>query len=375
MKKTTVLLAGLMSISILSSNIISAYAAEKEVQPSENVAVNDNPENQSESEKIPCLVSVRFGEDFNAGFLKDYKKSLIDEGKSADDVKSIVGALNLQINETGKIDDPDIEAKRLEYCAKKTDEELDRIVSEIGIKRSEAEILPSGDRYNYNIKASLTSEQRNAAEKLTGCHKIVFTEEEAVKYNGKIKNQEMIDLIREGKERFKVNITVIPSDSEMTETEYNAYVAEMLSPFDITSFELNVVSFGYIGDIKTALKVSATISEEQLVKLCELESVKGVDSTEFHAPTAVPTSEPTAAPSAVPTNTPEDKGVTYQTGDISGDGIIDLSDLTTLSLALVGDSELTSDQLSAADIDGNGKADLSDLARLKQYLSKVITSL
>ncbi|MBR3024382.1 MAG: dockerin type I repeat-containing protein, partial [Oscillospiraceae bacterium] len=56
------------------------------------------------------------------------------------------------------------------------------------------------------------------------------------------------------------------------------------------------------------------------------------------------------------------------------DGTIDITDLTSLSLALLGDSELTEEQKSAADIDGDGVVTLADLARLQQYLSKKIDS-
>lgn len=62
-------------------------------------------------------------------------------------------------------------------------------------------------------------------------------------------------------------------------------------------------------------------------------------------------------------------------GDINSDGKIDLIDLTEISLAILGDKTLTESQIKAADIDENGKADLPDLARMKQYLSNVITSL
>ena len=61
-------------------------------------------------------------------------------------------------------------------------------------------------------------------------------------------------------------------------------------------------------------------------------------------------------------------------GDINYDGTIDITDLTSLSLALLGDSELTEEQKSAADIDGDGVVTLADLARLQQYLSKKIDS-
>ena len=61
-------------------------------------------------------------------------------------------------------------------------------------------------------------------------------------------------------------------------------------------------------------------------------------------------------------------------GDINSDGKIDTTDLTELSLALIGDKDLTEDQKKAADLDKDGKAALSDLARMRQYISKIITS-
>ena len=62
-------------------------------------------------------------------------------------------------------------------------------------------------------------------------------------------------------------------------------------------------------------------------------------------------------------------------GDVDLNGSIDVTDLTGLSLALLGDSELTEEQKSAADVDGDGAVTLADLARLQQYLSKKVDSL
>ena len=42
---------------------------------------------------------------------------------------------------------------------------------------------------------------------------------------------------------------------------------------------------------------------------------------------------------------------------------------------LLGDRNLTDDQLKAADVDGDGTLSLADLAKLRQYLSKKIDSL
>ena len=66
---------------------------------------------------------------------------------------------------------------------------------------------------------------------------------------------------------------------------------------------------------------------------------------------------------------------TVTTGDIDLNGTIDVTDLTELSLALIGDKELSDDQQKAADVDVDGAVTLADLARLQQYLSKKIDKL
>ena len=63
------------------------------------------------------------------------------------------------------------------------------------------------------------------------------------------------------------------------------------------------------------------------------------------------------------------------TGDVSGDGKVDVTDLTMISLALLGDLNLTDAQSQVADINHNDKVDLSDLATLRQFLSKKIEKL
>jgi len=66
---------------------------------------------------------------------------------------------------------------------------------------------------------------------------------------------------------------------------------------------------------------------------------------------------------------------TVTTGDIDLNDTIDVTDLTELSLTLIGDKEFSDDQQKAADIDGDGAVTLADLARLQQYLSKKIDKL
>jgi len=65
----------------------------------------------------------------------------------------------------------------------------------------------------------------------------------------------------------------------------------------------------------------------------------------------------------------------YVSGDIDGSGTIDVTDFTEVSLALLGDRDLTDEQQKAADVDGDGSLSLADLAKIRQYLSKKIDSL
>lgn len=56
-------------------------------------------------------------------------------------------------------------------------------------------------------------------------------------------------------------------------------------------------------------------------------------------------------------------------GDVNGDGVADLTDLTLISIYLMTGSGIDQSKRSAADVDGNGQIDIADLARFKQYVS------
>lgn len=61
----------------------------------------------------------------------------------------------------------------------------------------------------------------------------------------------------------------------------------------------------------------------------------------------------------------------FEAGDIDGNGVTDLTDLSYLSLYLLGAKELIGlPQQNAADVTGDSMIDISDLATLKQYVSK-----
>lgn len=83
-------------------------------------------------------------------------------------------------------------------------------------------------------------------------------------------------------------------------------------------------------------------------------------------------------------NTPADTTTTTVTtpgtdeisyGDFDRNNIVDMSDLTTLSLYLLKDMEFTDEQIKAADVTGDEEVNLADLAHLKQYIMKVTSVL
>ena len=57
-------------------------------------------------------------------------------------------------------------------------------------------------------------------------------------------------------------------------------------------------------------------------------------------------------------------------GDVNEDGIVDLTDLSILSVYLMGGKSLTSSQRLNADVQYDGEVDIADLALFKQYICK-----
>jgi len=62
-------------------------------------------------------------------------------------------------------------------------------------------------------------------------------------------------------------------------------------------------------------------------------------------------------------------------GDIDGDGVADVSDLSLMSLAMIGDTRLDDGQINNCDLDGDSQFTLADIAKLRQFISKIIEEL
>lgn len=83
-----------------------------------------------------------------------------------------------------------------------------------------------------------------------------------------------------------------------------------------------------------------------------------------------PKDDPIVTDPSQPTTPPDSGNDTIIYGDLNDDKNVDLTDLTTLSLALLKDVTLTEKQKLCADVQYDGEINLADLAKFKQYISK-----
>ena len=61
------------------------------------------------------------------------------------------------------------------------------------------------------------------------------------------------------------------------------------------------------------------------------------------------------------------------TGDVNGDGTVDISDATMIQKVVAGSTTFTSDQMSAADVDNDGYISVIDVTLIQKYAAGVIT--
>ncbi|MCI6580889.1 MAG: dockerin type I repeat-containing protein, partial [Oscillospiraceae bacterium] len=85
-----------------------------------------------------------------------------------------------------------------------------------------------------------------------------------------------------------------------------------------------------------------------------------------------PVTTPPAVTTPAPETTEPSETLELIIGDVDGNGRVDVTDLTFLSLNLIGEHELSGDNEKAADVDMDGKITLADLARMRQFLSRIV---
>ncbi len=62
-------------------------------------------------------------------------------------------------------------------------------------------------------------------------------------------------------------------------------------------------------------------------------------------------------------------------GDMSGDGVVDINDVTDIQKLIIGEEELTAQQLYVSDVDGDGIVCVRDATYIQKYLAGVIETL
>jgi hypothetical protein len=88
------------------------------------------------------------------------------------------------------------------------------------------------------------------------------------------------------------------------------------------------------------------------------------------SPSPVPTESVTPAPTGTPAT--QEPAVKFTYGDLDDNGVVDITDLSVLSIHFVDRTPFTKAQELAADVTGDSELNLADLAHLRQYVSKLI---
>lgn len=60
-------------------------------------------------------------------------------------------------------------------------------------------------------------------------------------------------------------------------------------------------------------------------------------------------------------------------GDVTGNGVVDITDLSYMSLYLIGDFKPNETQIKIMDVDASGECNMADLATMRQFLSHMLT--
>lgn len=142
------------------------------------------------------------------------------------------------------------------------------------------------------------------------------------------------------------------------------------------SFKNNKVTLLFEGTKKPAETTTVTTTQKPEETTTSATTTQKPEETTTSVTTTQKPEETTT--SATTTQKPEETTVTTnnvpvpqnKVGDFNADGETDLTDLTLLSLYLLGDSDFNEVQLSLADVNADGSIDVADLAHYKQFVSK-----
>ncbi|MDO5558886.1 MAG: glycoside hydrolase family 9 protein [Oscillospiraceae bacterium] len=99
-------------------------------------------------------------------------------------------------------------------------------------------------------------------------------------------------------------------------------------------------------------------------------TTKLTTTTEATTTTVTPVTTVTTTPSSVSATTLSTPIGEIMYGDLDGNKVVEMTDLTKMSQFFIGDIKLTDSEKAAAEVNGDGDLNLADLSHLKQYILK-----
>ncbi len=151
--------------------------------------------------------------------------------------------------------------------------------------------------------------------------------------------------------------------------------------WNVDSATSKIIQYGYGGELKWGIWWidcgTFTIDSIKVYTDGSSSATTTTKTPEVTTAPAVTTMVTTTSKAAVSSSDVTSGGDVKPTliGDITGDGDIDVRDVTLLNQYIVKLTDLDAQQIANADIIKDGKIDLKDLGQLKKYLIKVIDSL
>jgi len=340
-------------------NLIPELPDETEMPPFEGgMTVDDLYVPDENGRKLSMITVYVSGDiDFKHFLIEEYQPSLISEGMTEEEADAKCMSVYNEYISRGIITNAKIKSAYESYLYDRfTEAAADEVYRITSDRSREFEIS-----YDYpaassvKIKLRLSDEEFGAAE---SCYDVLNAQntEEIIRYGRKLDDKKTVQAIRRGDETIPVSVYVKYSVGFMSEDEAASFFRNLSGVTGPVIVEKGADSAYF----------SAEAAPGQIELLASHDIVKSIGYTNIF------TGDGRQPAEANPTTVPADFTVS---GDINSDGKTDLTDLSELSLALVGDKVLTESQQKAADVDGDGEVKLTDLAKLRQYISKVIDKL
>jgi len=293
-------------------------------------------------------------------FLLEHEKQLVSEGFSPEEAEKKCHSVYDEFMNSGIISDSSLKSEYKDYLFRLLYQTAEEAVSVItgnpGRDFSLDYDYDNPEPDSITVKLRLSDGELKNAEIYPSVY-VVMNSDEMRYYSGKLNDMKLVNALRSGQSSIPVCVCIKNSFGEMTDEKAMEYFKDMsgiTAPVEMQKSD----SYAYF---------YTDVSEQEIATLSYYQQVDWLRYSSSKPSDPIPT--------AIPGNATPGNVSSAVTGDINSDGVTDITDLSMLSLSLVGDMKLSESQNTAADVDHDGSATLSDLAKIRQFLSRVIQSL